>query len=606
MRAHIFKLFVFCSLCIFQLAYTNEEVQAVKADLVVYSYDRPLQLYAFLESISNYVSGLNVITVIYRTSSDDFQQAYQKVQKNFSHVIMQKQSSNPQADFKQLTINAVYNNCAKYIIFAVDDIIVTDYIDLSASIALLEKYNAYGFYYRLGKNLSECYSFNCKMNMPLLDEVEPDVFAWKFSSGLYDWNYPHTVDMTLYKKNDITPFILELVYHTPNSLEGCWASKTTAIKNRCGLCCGHTKIVNVPLNLVQKEWPNRNMNLYTPDQLLQKFNDGEKIDIYDLYKIENKAAHMNYKPKFVSRNNAFHNAIDFDLSMGKNDAYFNTFYETCLISGSYYTLCTNGKPATQLLDFFRSLYVKNSAQATRSHIPGIPEIVHMVWLGKEFPEKFHNFRQSWIDYHPQWTHILWVDNPENYKHGQLIEDVSDLKNKLLTGCYAGKKLVIDVRHFKLYNQKYYDESHNFGEKSDLFRYEALYEYGGLYADVDFECLKPFNELNRQYDFYCGIQPLDVNALALNIALMGTIAQHPILKDCIETIKDDRQWPQVFIKTGPVHFTKSFWRTAADENLRNIALPATFFFPLGMSQNRNMPHIIKKESYAVHWWAGSWL
>ena len=38
------------------------------ADLVIFSYNRPLQLYALLESITNYVTGLDKIMVIYRSS----------------------------------------------------------------------------------------------------------------------------------------------------------------------------------------------------------------------------------------------------------------------------------------------------------------------------------------------------------------------------------------------------------------------------------------------------------------------------------------------------------------------------------------------------------
>ncbi len=296
--------------------------------------------------------------------------------------------------------------------------------------------------------------------------------------------------------------------------------------------------------------------------------------------------------------------VDFDISMGRATEYYDKFYKACLASLNYYKLCTDGRPAVDLLNFLRNLYNKNFATDAETRIR-VPEIIHMVWLGKELPEKFHSFRNSWIDHHPSWTHILWVDNPKNYKFGELIQDITDLENKLISGQFAGKKIVIDVKHIKLFNQKYYDKAVNFGEKSDLFRYEMLYKFGGLYVDVDFECLKPFTKLNRQYDFYCGIQPLDVNALALNIALMGTIAGHPILKDCIETIRNDMHLSEVFIRTGPVHFTKSFWRTALDKRLKNIAFPATYFYPLGMCQPRNKKNIIQKESYAIHWWAGSW-
>ena len=48
-------------------------------DLVVFSYDRPLQLFAFLESTNQFVSGLGEISIIYRYSDENYEKAYQKV-----------------------------------------------------------------------------------------------------------------------------------------------------------------------------------------------------------------------------------------------------------------------------------------------------------------------------------------------------------------------------------------------------------------------------------------------------------------------------------------------------------------------------------------------
>ena len=47
----------------------------------------------------------------------------------------------------------------------------------------------------------------------------------------------------------------------------------------------------------------------------------------------------------------------------------------------------------------------------------IPKIIHHVWPGADpFKEKFHNFRNSWMKNHPDWTFYFWrLDNlPENF------------------------------------------------------------------------------------------------------------------------------------------------------------------------------------------------
>jgi len=92
----------------------------------------------------------------------------------------------------------------------------------------------------------------------------------------------------------------QLNFNSPNTLEGSWAlSKPLA---GVGLFYEKSKIVNIPLNLVQQEANNPHMDLYSVQELLEKFEQGFKIDINPLYGIENESAHIAYEPTFVSRN----------------------------------------------------------------------------------------------------------------------------------------------------------------------------------------------------------------------------------------------------------------------------------------------------------------
>ena len=43
------------------------------------------------------------------------------------------------------------------------------------------------------------------------------------------------------------------------------------------------------------------MNLYTPQELLEKFEAGYKMDIAPLYQFKNKAVHTEYEPIFIPR-----------------------------------------------------------------------------------------------------------------------------------------------------------------------------------------------------------------------------------------------------------------------------------------------------------------
>lgn len=302
------KFFFVLALCasavlVFKIrSYQADNIQ--KADLVIFSFDRPLQLYALLESEERYFKGILEKHVIYRSSNEQYEQGYEIVKEKFEKVVFHQQGSNPHVDFKPLTLKAAFESPAPYILFAVDDIVVKEATDITECIKVLENYDAYAFYLRLGKNLTACYSMQRNQPQPVFTEEEPDLFSWHFNKGYLDWCYPHTVDMTIYRKKDIEGSLRILSYHIPNRLEAgwMWRSQTRNIIGKKGLCYAASKIVNLPLNRVQHDYPmNPVMTEFSPKDLLDQFLAGNKMDIDLLYKVENRSAHMEHSPTFISR-----------------------------------------------------------------------------------------------------------------------------------------------------------------------------------------------------------------------------------------------------------------------------------------------------------------
>ncbi len=279
----------------------NHENQAA-ADLVIFSYDRPLQLYALLESLYLYAADINSVAVVYRTSNERYDRAFDQVALQFPEVQFLHQQSID--DFKILTVEAIENSTSDYIVFAVDDNIVKDYVSLNECIHWLEAANAYGFYLKMGSHLDYCYTENTPQAVPPLNHVHNTIFSWKFEEGEKDWRYPNTVDMTLYRKKDLIDLFKSLDYKNPNLLEGKWAAWWIIHKapSPIGLFYQNSKILNIPLNKVQTiNIFNRDMNLYTPEELLELFENGYKMDISPLYLMQNKAVHTEYEPTFISR-----------------------------------------------------------------------------------------------------------------------------------------------------------------------------------------------------------------------------------------------------------------------------------------------------------------
>ena len=105
--------------------------------------------------------------------------------------------------------------------------------------------------------------------------------------------------MTLYKKSVLQMPFEKMRYKTPNSLEFSWA-KEYHPENEIGLYFEHSKVVNIPLNVVGRTG-NPHMNYLTAPELLAKFEQGLKINIEPLYRVDNSSPHFEYYPEFVLR-----------------------------------------------------------------------------------------------------------------------------------------------------------------------------------------------------------------------------------------------------------------------------------------------------------------
>ncbi|MGE0009717.1 MAG: glycosyltransferase family 32 protein [Candidatus Babeliales bacterium] len=243
--------------------------------------------------------------------------------------------------------------------------------------------------------------------------------------------------------------------------------------------------------------------------------------------------------------------------------------------------------------FFHKLYDKNQLPNVRvSAKPLIPKIIHQIWLGGNPPAYLPAFQKTWQKFHPDWEYKLWRDD--------------------------------DVKHMKIHNQELFDAAVNYGQKADIFRYHILYEIGGLYADCDFRCLQKFDILHHCYDFYSGLN--NCGNIEIANGLIGARPKHPILKQCIEKLaastdtlkqlsKDDPEYLKkafglVISQTGPGFFTKSFMDVARTYDGPIIVLPCSFFYPLP-NTHRNLTiqeseKYIKPESFAIHYWACSWM
>lgn len=216
----------------------------------------------------------------------------------------------------------------------------------------------------------------------------------------------------------------------------------------------------------------------------------------------------------------------------------------------------------------------------------IPREINQVWLGEPMPDKYNKLIQTWKDMHPDWEYKLWTDD--------------------------------DIDYFGMTNRALFDAMDNIGAKSDIFRYEIIYRYGGLYIDTDFECIRSFDDFVH-LDFFSGggpaKQPHTFNGL------FGARPEHPILKKIIDALSKKAKesvsdFTEIMKITGPDFFSSIVLDYMFHSDEKIVIFPEAFFYPFPMEQRfdpaiRNLTDLskahscIKADTYCIHLWHTAW-
>ena len=206
--------------------------------------------------------------------------------------------------------------------------------------------------------------------------------------------------------------------------------------------------------------------------------------------------------------------VDFNALMGAHTAAWQ-FVET--------------EEDDENIAFFKELFEKRVLdQPKERRENGIPRLIHWIWFGPHpFPKKSVKNIASWIKHHPGWEFKFWTDRERKAPHPHMkLCSISDLQLSYLTKEFAS--------------------SDNYGEQSNLLRYEILYKEGGLYVDHDVKCLKNLEELHPNHALYCALEPLKQGAMSSSVMvannLIGSAPYHPILKKTIENVAT--KWDEI--------------------------------------------------------------
>ena len=216
----------------------------------------------------------------------------------------------------------------------------------------------------------------------------------------------------------------------------------------------------------------------------------------------------------------------------------------------------------------------------------IPHILHQTWKSKKLPRSLARFRQSWLNTHPGWEHRLWTD-----------ED----NRAFLQKYYAWFLPVYDG----------YDKTIM---RVDAIRYFFLYHFGGVYADLDLECLRPIEPLLENKQVIIGCEPpehltdyegVGGNSRILCNAFMASVPKHGFWEYVIHALPSCCDVSDPLSATGPFFLTK-VGEAYEDKQLLSIESHETLY-PLDKNKTggRRRVQPALDHAYTIHHWRGSW-
>jgi mannosyltransferase OCH1-like enzyme len=229
--------------------------------------------------------------------------------------------------------------------------------------------------------------------------------------------------------------------------------------------------------------------------------------------------------------------------------------------------------------------------------PVIPRILHQTWKTTDIPDEWQACVESWKTLHPQWQYKLWTDD-------------------------TGRWFI--QNHYPDFLNIYDAFSYNI-QRADAIRYCLLHAFGGVYVDLDMECLQPLEPLLSGHAFVAGYEPplhaqmLKQEKMLCN-AFMASVPGHRLLTAILQSLKSCNPkitvHTEVLETTGPLMLTRVV-QQYPDHDI--TLLPDHLLYPLSNDptilalitqdpgQRRSFTaDCLERGAYALHYWANSWM
>lgn len=219
----------------------------------------------------------------------------------------------------------------------------------------------------------------------------------------------------------------------------------------------------------------------------------------------------------------------------------------------------------------------------------IPKIIHQIWYqgGDEVPKQYRQYAFSWMRHNQDYEYLLW--------------DKDDIE-----------KLI--KNSFPKYLQ-FYEMLPSMIQKIDFAKYCIMYAYGGLYVDMDCECLKPIDSLFLKSNKKLFVVSLDVDVFEqiasnyydtlYNNGWFASSKKNALWKLVIKYISQqsiDRAWYEtnigyIFRTTGPKAFSQVVNNFSEKEVVESGLIDPIKW--TDYTSRKDIDYSKYKDSYSIH-------
>lgn len=213
----------------------------------------------------------------------------------------------------------------------------------------------------------------------------------------------------------------------------------------------------------------------------------------------------------------------------------------------------------------------------------IPKIIHLVWFGGERPNKFDSLVKRIKEINFDYEIIEWNDSNIN---------------------------------FNLINYDLFLSCENLGAKSDIFRFEVLNQYGGIYMDYDFIQIKKFDDL-LDNNFFVGTS--DCSPHESWNSIIGSTKNNKVCEKFLTGLSNTRpigrfEISRVMDETGPYYLHRVLEQMDSENDYKKYV--GKYFFPFPAVERLKIRNLndedieycksfINNDTYCIHLHTTSW-